>query len=292
MKYFTRKWAEDPFENPRVMLEYEKYYKTIEKQIPENMQRIIKDRHDTHISRAYFKENDYVMETSKEIWGCAKFIFKNATLIENGRIEDEWWLYNEIYKLENKLEIHILFDRADVVITCDNMQMEIEKIEYFKDLYGKKNKLGEDYDNILDNEIVTTVINKEFICGTLEDWEQIIFSFSQIYYMKNINIEDTMIYNYCKLTQNEKNEIYEKTFKNFEENLEIHIKTLNKYRNLIKDNDLNYVIDELMKAYNRQDILLKEKNKLYIQTNKKFANIDFNKIYIKILNCINDRLIK
>lgn len=110
--------------------------------------------------------------------------------------------------------------------------------------------------------------------------------------MKNINIEDTMIYNYCKLTQNEKNEIYEKTFKNFEENLEIHIKTLNKYRNLIKDNDLNYVIDELMKAYNRQDILLKEKNKLYIQTNKKFANIDFNKIYIKILNCINDRLIK
>lgn len=295
MKYYTRKWSEDPFDNPRVMLEYEKYYETVENQIPDNIRKIIRERHDTHISKAYLEKNDYIMEAPREIWGSAKFIFKNAIVTTNGKIEDECWLYNEIYKRGNRLEIHILFTEADTIIVCDDIQSEITEKEYFRDLYEKKDKTkekDEHYDNILNDEIVITILNKEFITGTLENWEKIIFAFAQIYYMKNFNIEDTMIYNYCNFTEDEKEEIYTKTFEIFEKNLKIYLETINKYKDVIKDIDLNYIIDKLYEVYNKQDIPIKEKNNLYLKLGENLKDIDFNKVYERILDCISKELIK
>ena len=295
MKYYTREWAENPFDNPRIMLEYERYYAMIENEIPENVRKIIRERHDTHISRVYFEGNDYIMEVSKEVWGSARFIFKNAVVTTKGKIEDEWWLYNEIYKIEDKLEIHILFTEAETVIICDDIQNEVLERKYFRNLYKSEDRLKEKdeyYDSILDDRIVTTIINKEFIFGILENWEQIIFAFSQIYYIKSVNFNNMTIYNYYNFTENEKSEIDRTRFLDFEQSLKKYIEILSKYIDVIKDSDLKYVVEQLQEVYNRKNMPIEKKKQLYLKLNEKLTDIDFNSIYERILDCINEGLIE
>ena len=67
---------------------------------------------------------------------------------------------------------------------------------------------------------------------------------------------------------------------------------LKKYDNVIGDNNLKYVIEQLQGVYNRKNMHIKEKNQLYLKLNERLMNIDFDSIYERILECINEDLIK
>ena len=153
-------------------------------------------------------------------------------------------------------------------------------------------------DPIWDDEIVNAVINKEHIVGTasLRNWERFIYSFYNIYthvkFYKNNNIEEILVRQYCNCSNKEKEEVYIKLFKNLEENIINNINILRKHTGIIGDSNLNYVIEQLQRIYNRKDKPVKEKNQLYLKLNEKLMDIDFGSIYERILECINEDLIK
>lgn len=340
MKYFGREWLTNPKKADEIVKEYEKYYETIENQLSDNLKQVMNHRHDTHITKTYFENKNYIMELKKEIWGKVKLIFNNAEIKAKGKIEDECWIYDEVYKIGEKLEIHILFDKAEIIILCDDAHMEIKENEYFKELNEKRKKSGKkiitkeenmkslmelynqathlseeerkkfletllseqitetELDPIWDDEIVNTVMSKEHICGlnSLRDWEKLVYCFYNICihvrFYKDNTIEDILTRQYYNYSSLNKKEIYIQLFKNLEKNIIDNINVLRKYNNVIKDNNLKYMIEQLQKAYNKKDIPIKEKNQLYLKLNEGLMDIDFNSIYEKILDCINKELIK
>lgn len=297
MKYFKRGWFANPKDVNGIIEDYATYYKTIENQLSDNVKQVMKHRHDTHIVKAYIEGKDYVMELDEEIWGKAKFIFQNADVKINGKIEDEWWLYDEIYKVGDKIEIHILFDQADAIIFCDDAYIDTETKNYFKEVYAKE-EFNMDQLYLDKVNILNIVDNKESICGwnMLNRWEQLLVKFIKIYthinsYIYN-NIENTMKEIYYDYSGEEQIEIYKQLFEQLEEDIKETITILNEYKNIIKDKDLGYVLDKLLEVYNKKNIPMKEKNQLYLNTNQEFKDIDFNKIYMRILDCINEGLIQ
>lgn len=340
MKYFKRGWFANPEKVDDIIKEYENYYKTIENQLSDNLKQVMKNRHDTHIVKTYFEDKNYIMELDEEIWGKAKFVFENADIKVTGQIKNEWWLYDEVYKVGEKSEVHILFDKAEIIILCGDAHIEIEESEYFKKLNEKRKKEGKkiitkeenmkslleiynqathlseeerreflemllseeitdtELDPVWDDEIVNAIINKEHIVGvnSLRNWERLIYSFYNTYthvkFYKNNNIEEILIGQYCNCSNKEKEEIYIKLFRNLEENIINNINILRKYNDIIGDSNLNYVIEQLQRVYNRKDMPIKEKNQLYLKLNEKLMVIDFDSIYERILECINEDLIK
>ena len=339
MKYFKRGWFSNPKEIEGIINEYENYYKTIENQLSDNIKQIMKHRHDTHIVKTYVENKDYIMDLDEEIWGKAKFVFRNAEIKINGKIEDEWWLYDEVYKVGDKIEIHILFDKADIIIICDDAHIEIKENEYFKklnenrknrkkiiakeenmksliELYNQATHLNEEekkefleillsekiteteLDSIWYDEIVNTVTNKAHINGlhSLKKWEKLIYSFYETYlhvkFYKNNNIEDILMRQYYNCSNKEKEEMYILLFRNLEKNIIENITILKKYDNVIGDNNLKYVIEQLQEVYNRKNMPIEKKNQLYLKLNERLIDIDFNSIYERILDCINEGLIE
>ena len=340
MKYFKRGWFANPGKADDIIKKYEDYYKTIENHLSDNIKQVINHRHDTHIVKTYFENKNYIMELDEEIWGKAKFIFENADVKVTTKIEDEWWLYDEVYKVREKSEIHILFDKSEIIILCYDAHIEIEEREYFKKLREKRKKDGKkvitkeenikslmeiynqathfnekerqeflemllseeitdtELDPIWDDEIVNTVTSKEHVSGVnlLRKWENLIYSFYNIYihvkFYKNNNIEDILIRQYYNYSIKEKEEIYIKLFKNLEENIIKNINIVKKYNDIIGNRNLNYVIEQLQGVYNRKNMHIKEKNQLYLKLNERLMNIDFDSIYERILECINEDLIK
>ena len=70
------------------------------------------------------------------------------------------------------------------------------------------------------------------------------------------------------------------------------INIVKKYNDIIGNRNLNYVIEQLQGVYNRKNMHIKEKNQLYLKLNERLMNIDFDSIYERILECINEDLIK
>ena len=294
MKYFVRDWNKDIIKSKKIMQEYSNYYKSIEEQISVNVKNVLYNRHDTHILSTYFQEKDYVMELEEKIWGKAYIILKNANIKESTNIKDEYWLYDEVYKINGKYEIHILFDELDIIIECDEAYIKVKSTDYFKNLYIK-----EDYSIDLFNnkkDIANAVMDKESICGyiTLNTWEQLIYSFMIIYlhikYYKYNNIEEKLKNHYYSFSREEKEEIYQVLFSELEENLIRSIKTLEKYREEINEEQLNNIINKFLTIYNNKDITIKRKNQLYLNFGEEISS-DLNKIYKIILQYINKRFI-
>lgn len=308
MKYFKNGW-ENKKNSDRIMKEYDEYYQSIEQQLSDRVKKAI-DRHDDHIVKMYFEDKDYIMELEEKIWGKGKIVFSNANIRHNADKQDIYWLYEEIYKVQDKLEIHISFHKSkkfsDIIVLCDDVYVRIEEKEYFKKIYNSKRyniicdeKINNKKDSLIYNdEIIHNVIDKENFSGMnmLNTWEKLIFSFYQIYMQakcyKYNNIDELIINHYYNYSNKEKEEIYIQLFKNLEKNIIDNISILREYNNVIKNIDLKYVIEQLQLVYNKKDILIQEKNTLYLNLNEKLIDIDFDKIYEKILEYINNELIK
>ena len=292
MKYFVKDWYKSESQAKRIIREYNLYYQSIEKELSEDVKKVLHNRHDTHIIKTYFEKKDYVMELDEHIWGKAYFVFQDAIVSHSNNIKNEYWLYDEVYKIEDKIEIHILFNKSDIIIKCNNAYLRIEQKNYFKELYKKGNPNIE-----LNNNIINAVIDKEMTCGldALKPWEQLVFSYINIYkhinYYKHNDIDFLMENHYYTYSEEEKKEIYVQLFTAIEKNIINSIEILKRYQDIIKDENLNYIIRRLLGIYNKKNIPIKEKNQLYLQLNKGLQ-FDFNKTYKRILTCIDEGLIK
>lgn len=293
MRYFANGWDENNVKAEKTIHEYHNYYKSIENDLPDNFKYVIRDRHDTHIVNTYFIENNYVMELEEHIWGKAKIIFCNATIKHCTHIKDDYWLYDEVYKVLDKIELHILFSSAEIVIMCDDAYINVEDKNYFKSLFEK-----EKYDNdVTDDTIATVVVDKESTCGFVElkPWEQLIFSFIQIYthikYYKYNNIEDKLVNTCYNLSYEERQNMYEYLLSTLERRLINSIEILQKYKEIIKDKELDNIINNFLTIYNKKNISMEKKNQLYLDFGKNIS-FDLAKTYKKILECIEANLIK
>ncbi len=295
MRYFIKGWDDNSIKSKEIMQKYNNYYKIIEKEIPANIKNVLYNRHDTHILKTYFKGKDYIMELEEKIWGNAYIIFKNATIKKDINIKDEYWLYDEIYKIKEKYEIHILFNKSDTIIECDDAYIRVKNKDYFKDLYIK-----EDYCIDLANtdmkNIANVVMDKEFVCGysMLNTWEQLIYSFIQIYmhikYYKYNNIEEKLANHYYNLSVKEKKDIYQILFTKLEEKLIKSIKVLGQYNRKINEKDLNNIINKFLAIYNKNNITIERKNQLYLNLGERIF-YDLNNIYKIIIQYIDKNLI-
>lgn len=295
MKYFVKGWDNNIINSKKVIKKYNNYYKTIEKQISVNVKNVLCNRHDSHILKAYFQETDYIMELEEKIWGKAYIVFKNATVKKNINIKDDYWLYDEIYKIKEEYEIHILFNKSDIIIKCSDAYIRLKNKEYFKALY-KKEDYSIDLANSNKKDIASVVMDKEFVCGyiMLNTWEQLIYSFMQIYvhikYYKYNNIEEKLTNHYYELSEEERKNTYQILFSKLEERLIESIKILEKYKETINEKDLNDIISKFLAIYNKNDITIERKNQLYLNLGEEVL-FDLNNIYKIILQYIDKNFI-
>lgn len=294
MKFFVKGWYEDYSKAEEVMRKYHNYYRTIENQLPDSIKNVLKGRHDTHIVNTFFENNNYIMNLDEHEWGKPSIIFSNAIIKKTDNIENEYWLYDEVYLQLDKIELHISLSKSDIVIVCDDAYISVEDKDYFKKSYAK-----EDFNIDLGNnkeDIANTVINKEKICGfiMLQPWEKLIYSFIQIYlhinYYQYNNIEDKIEKHYYNFSEEEKQNKYKILLLEFEESLRNSISILQKYKTIIDDKELDSVIKRFLETLD-SNVTLKEKNQLYLNLCKQSPK-NPNKIYRKILECINGNLIE
>lgn len=296
MKYFVKGWYEDNSKAEKIIREYNNYYKSIEAKLSASMKNMLKGRHDTHIIRTYFKENNYIMELEERIWGKANIVFCNATLKDNSNIKDEYWLYDEIYPILDKIEINILLNKSEIAVVCSDAYININDKDYFKTLYIKEDFNIDLADNNK-NHIANTVIDKENMCGSimLKSWEELVYSFIQIYshikYYKYNNIEDKLVYHYYNLSSEDKKNMYKILFSDLEKSLIKSIKILQQYQAVIKEKELDNIINKFLGIYNQNDISMQRKNELYLNLDKKIT-CNLNNLYKRILECIDTNIIK
>ena len=97
--------------------------------------------------------------------------------------------------------------------------------------------------------------------------------------------------NYYNYSLKEQEKIYIQLFKNLEKNIIESVQILEKYQDIIDEKELKEIIIKLLKIYNEKNIKTPDKNKLYLQITYDI-NIDFNRIYKRLLDCIYGGLIK
>lgn len=289
-------------------VEEEKNHKIEERELLENAEKILNNRHDTHIVKMYFEKNNFIMDLDKKVWGQARIVFINASVkynntrektntMNNEEIQNEYWLFYKIHKTFNNLKIDISLSKYDISILCNDIYVKVEEKEYFNKLYESCtiNLYEEIYD---DKEgIANAVLDKEINCGKkkLTTWEQLLFSFVQIYEhfssYRYRNIDTLMGMNYYNYSLKEQEKIYIQLFKNLEKNIIESVQILEEYQDIINEKELKEIIIELLTIYNKEKIKIADKNKLYLQLTYDM-NIDFNRIYKRILDCIYEGLIK
>ncbi|MCL2313351.1 MAG: DUF4085 domain-containing protein [Firmicutes bacterium] len=145
MKYFTKQWDQDCQKSPffwnkktnsrtqRVVDEYEKYYKQLEKRLPENIKKISSnDMHDGKIVSSDFYDQDFHMAIDPISCRSSikKIIFVNARVLKfDSYPENACWLYEEIYIHQDRYEIHILFwskegKLNEIIISFDDVKID------------------------------------------------------------------------------------------------------------------------------------------------------------------------
>ena len=81
--------------------------------------------HDAIILQVKQENKDLILEVDPELTEKINIIFKNYTIILDENIEKCSWLYDEIYKVDNGYEIHILSinyetdELKELIINCD-----------------------------------------------------------------------------------------------------------------------------------------------------------------------------
>ena len=74
-------YYKEGFNNKTV--EEEKNHKSEKRELLENAEQILSNRHDTHIVKMSFEEKNFIMDLDKKVWGQARIIFVNASVKYN-----------------------------------------------------------------------------------------------------------------------------------------------------------------------------------------------------------------
>jgi len=120
MKYFTKQWYKNNqkiFVNKKglkILQEYVEYYKQIEPRLPDNIKafNLQQTMHDCIVKEHGFVGKDFHMKIDSR--GCyssvEKLVFVNAEIMESDiNLDDATWLYEEVYILQERYEMQILF---------------------------------------------------------------------------------------------------------------------------------------------------------------------------------------
>lgn len=109
----------------------EDYNQEFEKQFSTNKPQFLEkfSFHDSNIIKTEKVNNDLILHLDNEysFTSVNKIVFKDATIIKSDcTLKEEWlcWLYEEIYKISNGYEIHILLrddNLYDLVIQCSDV---------------------------------------------------------------------------------------------------------------------------------------------------------------------------
>jgi hypothetical protein len=91
----------------KVQQEFQNYYCSIEKLLPENIRKEY-GFHDCKITGFTQEGTDVILEVDHRggFTNVCKIIYHNATVIEQDNIEGSWWLYEEIYIVNDSYEFH------------------------------------------------------------------------------------------------------------------------------------------------------------------------------------------
>ena len=83
--------------------------------------------HDTFMLDVKEYKNDLIIKIDNKngFTNKTSIIFKNYNIVLDENIEKSWWMYNEIYKLDNTYEIHILAQNEtglkEMILKCDDI---------------------------------------------------------------------------------------------------------------------------------------------------------------------------
>jgi len=100
----------------RIFEEYKKYYqealKSFDKNIVENMR-----FHDCKIINSIEKDDSFILflDNKGGFTNIDEVAFVNYNIIkQEGILANSWWLYDEIYKVNNKYEVHVLLQNKNM----------------------------------------------------------------------------------------------------------------------------------------------------------------------------------
>ena len=115
----------DKFVNEQI-LEYANYEKEA---FVDRFDFLDENLHDSFIINSEVKDNNFYVIIENIISGNKNIIFKDYEIIlDEGSLNETRWLYDEIYKIDNGLEIHILVCGSDglkeIIIKCSEVIFE------------------------------------------------------------------------------------------------------------------------------------------------------------------------
>ena len=118
----------------RTIEEYRKYYKKALKSFDKNMVENIRF-HDCMIVKSNKKDKSLILllDNKGGFTDINEVTFENYNIIkQDGLLENSWWLYDEIYKVNDKYELHVLFqnknmDLIEFIISVENIAFNSNK---------------------------------------------------------------------------------------------------------------------------------------------------------------------
>lgn len=119
----------------RTMEQYRKYYRMAVQSFDKGMVESIRF-HDCRIIKTDNSSGDLILhfDNTGGFTDINEVIFENYSIIkQDNLLEDSWWLYDEIYKVNDKYELHVLLqnknmDLNDFIISVDNIVFNRNKI--------------------------------------------------------------------------------------------------------------------------------------------------------------------
>jgi hypothetical protein len=116
----------------KVQQEFQNYYCSIEKLLPEKIRKEY-GFHDCKITSLSQQGTDVILEIDHRggFTNVCKIIYHNAAVIEQDNIEGSWWLYEEIYIVNDSYEFHsALQDENGQVKYCT---VKASDVDFIKD---------------------------------------------------------------------------------------------------------------------------------------------------------------
>ena len=87
--------------------------------------------HDCFIKKATKKNNDFIIKLNnkKGLTQVTSIVFKDFEIVkQESNLKDRIWLYEEVYKLNNQYEYHVLLRNGesleDFIIKCSNIELK------------------------------------------------------------------------------------------------------------------------------------------------------------------------
>ncbi|GEN49421.1 DUF4085 family protein [Alkalibacterium pelagium] len=120
-------------DNEKMMNNILNEYDKVQQQ--ENIPQIIGERfsfHDCEVTDLKVEKKDLVihLNTDGGFTNFNKVIFKEAEIIkQEGQIKESIWLYDELYRLDNGYEVHVLLageEMAELIIQCIDIIVEVK----------------------------------------------------------------------------------------------------------------------------------------------------------------------